>query len=77
MNGKLVNPNHLVYDVTIVYPTYTKYVTSVNEPHISDEGGVPMLLTLDTEDKVHKFNMNKADRYEYKMVKKEEARDVK
>lgn len=60
------------YDVTIVYPTYTKHVISINEPRISDEGGLPMLLTLDHNSTVHKFNMNKADRYEYKMVRKEE-----
>lgn len=66
----------LGYDVTIVYPSYTKHVVSVNEPHISDEGGVPMLLTLDKNGMVHKFNMNKADRYEYKIVKKEEARNA-
>lgn len=70
------NKNDLMYDVTIVYPTYTKYVTSVNEPHISDEGGVPMLLTLDPKGKIHKFNMNKADRYEYGIIKKEAARDA-
>lgn len=62
----------ILYEVTIVYPTYTKRMISVNEPHISDEGGVPMLLTLDRNGRVHKFNMNKADRYEYATVKKEE-----
>lgn len=63
----------LKYDVLIVYPSYTKRLISVNEPRISDEGGVPMLLTLDENGCVHKFNMNKADRYEYKIVKKGES----
>lgn len=64
--------NDILYDVTVIYPTYTKHVISVNAPNISDEGGVPMLLTLDTDAKVHKFNMDKVDRYEYRTVKKED-----
>lgn len=61
----------LLYEVTVVYPNYTRRIVSVNEPRIFDENGVPVLFLRDSNKKIYKFNMNKVERYEYTMIAKE------
>lgn len=66
----------LGYDVTVVYPSYTRRIASFSEPHIYNEAGVPLLVVPDKTGAVHRFNMNKVDRYECKVVKKVEVQNV-
>lgn len=61
------------YDVAVVYPSYTRRVISFSEPHICNETGIPLLIVVDKNEIIHGFNMNKMDRYEYKVIKKVEA----
>lgn len=61
----------LLYEVTVVYPNYTRRIVSINEPRIFDENGVPVLFLRDSNKKTYKFNMNKVERYEYTTIGKE------